>query len=48
MKVRFIDHVNHVRYKEIEVKNMENYRPYIKEFHTTKKQNYIMAYGGQI
>ena len=30
------------------VKNMENYRPYIKEFHTTKKQNYIMAYGGQI
>jgi len=30
------------------VKNMENYRPYVKEFHTTKKQNYIMAYGGQI
>ena len=23
MKVRFIDHVNHVRYKEIEVKNMK-------------------------
>ena len=30
------------------VKNMENYIPYIKEFHTTEKQNYIMAYGGQI
>ena len=30
------------------VKNMKNYRPYVKEFHTTKKQNYIMAYGGQI
>ena len=30
------------------VKNMENYIPYIKEVHTTKKQNYIMAYGGQI
>ena len=30
------------------VKNMKNYIPYIKEFHTTKKQNYIMAYGGQI
>ena len=23
MKVRFIDHVNHVRYKDVEVKNME-------------------------
>ena len=23
MKVRIIDHVNHVRYKDIEVKNME-------------------------
>ena len=23
MKVRFIDHVNHIRYKEAEVKNME-------------------------
>ena len=23
MKVRFVDHVNHVRYKEIKVKNMK-------------------------
>ena len=23
MKVRFIDHVNHVRYKEVEVKDMK-------------------------
>ena len=23
MKVRFIDHVNHVRYKDVEVKNIE-------------------------
>ena len=23
MKVRIVDHVNHVRYKEIEVKNMK-------------------------
>ena len=23
MKVRFIDHVNHIRYKDVEVKNME-------------------------
>ena len=23
MKVRFIDHVNHIRYKEIDVKNMK-------------------------
>ena len=23
MKVRFTDHVNHIRYKDVEVKNME-------------------------
>jgi hypothetical protein len=35
--------------KIIEYEKKHNiYIPYIKEFHTTKKQNYIMAYGGQI
>ena len=31
MKVRFIDHVNHVRYKEIEVKDMEQAQEMIED-----------------
>ena len=48
MKVRFIDHVNHIRYKEIKVKNMKQAEEMLEDnsiFDDYDKWEYGKSYG---
>ena len=48
MKVRFIDHVDHIRYKEIEVKNMKQAEKMLEDnsiFDDYDKWEYGKSYG---
>ena len=48
MKVRFIDHVDHIRYKEIEVKNMKQAEKMLEDssvFDDYDKWEYGKEYG---
>ena len=48
MKVRFIDHVNHIRYKEIKVKNMKQAEKMLEDnsvFDDYDKWEYDKSYG---